>query len=64
MYMREATHSGWQREACPTGAWLIPTLLPGTIAIQGNKQPRYYTKYKTYGSALCSMGVALVLPPP
>jgi hypothetical protein len=64
MYMGVATHSGWQGEADPTGAWLIPALLPGTIAIQGNEQPHCCTNYKTYGGALCSMGVALVLPPP
>jgi hypothetical protein len=64
MYMREATHSGWQGEAGPTGAWLIPALLPCTIAIQGNEQPRYCTKHKTYGGALCSMDMALVLPSP
>jgi hypothetical protein len=64
VYMREATYSGWQWEAGPAGAWLNPALLSGTIAIQGNEQPHYYTKNKTYGGALCSMGVALVLPPP
>jgi hypothetical protein len=51
-------------EADPAGAWLNPALLPGTMAIQGNKQPRYCTKNKTYGCVQCSMGVALVLPPP
>jgi hypothetical protein len=64
MYIRGATHSGWQGEAGPAGAWLNPTLLPGTMAIQGNEQPRYCTKCKTYGGALCSTGVAPVLPPP
>jgi hypothetical protein len=62
MYMGVATHFRWQGEAGPTGAWLIPSLLPDTMAIQGNEQPRYCTKYKTFGGALCSMGVALVLP--
>jgi hypothetical protein len=63
MYMGEATYSGWQGEVGPVGAWLNPALLPGIVAIQGNEQPRYCTKDKTYGGALCSMGVALVLPP-
>jgi hypothetical protein len=63
VYMGEATYSGWQGEAGLTGAWLNPALLPGTVAIQGNEQPHYCTKDKTYGGALCSMGVALVLPP-
>jgi hypothetical protein len=45
--MGVATHSGWQGEAGPVGAWLISALLPDTMAIQGNEQPRYYTKYKT-----------------
>jgi hypothetical protein len=58
------THSRWQGEVGPTGAWLILALLPGTIAIQGNEQPRCCTKYKTYVGALCSMGVALVLHAP
>jgi hypothetical protein len=62
--MGEATYSGWQGEAGPTGAWLNPALLPGTMTIQGNEQPRYCTKDKTYGGALCSIGVTLVLPPP
>jgi hypothetical protein len=64
MYMGEAIYSGWQGEAVPAGAWLNPALLPGTMAIQWNEQSRYYTKDKTYGCALCSMGVALVLSPP
>jgi hypothetical protein len=64
MYMGEATYSRWQGKAGPTEAWLNPALLPGTMAIQGNEQSRYYTKDKTYGGVLCSMGVALVLPPP
>jgi hypothetical protein len=64
VYMGEATYSEWQGEAGPAGAWLNPALLPGTMTIQGNEQPRYCTKDKTYGGALCSMGVALVLPPP
>jgi hypothetical protein len=64
VYMGEATYSGWQGEAGPVGAWLNPALLPDTMTIQGNEQPRYCTKDKTYGGALCSMGVALVLPPP
>jgi hypothetical protein len=64
MYMKVATHSGWQGEAGPTRAWLFPALLLGAMAIQGNEQPQCYTKYKTYGGALCSMSVALVLPPP
>jgi hypothetical protein len=63
MYMGEATYSGWQGEAGPAGAWLNPALLPGIVVIQGNEQPRYCTKDKTYGGALCSMGVTLVLPP-
>jgi hypothetical protein len=54
--MGEATYSGWQGEAGPTGAWLNPALLPGTMAIQGNEQPHYCTKDKTYRGALCSMG--------
>jgi hypothetical protein len=33
MYMGEATHSGWKGEAGPIGAWLIPALLPGIMAI-------------------------------
>jgi hypothetical protein len=45
--MGVATHSGWQGEAGPVGAWLISALLPDTMAIQGNEQPRYCTKYKT-----------------
>jgi hypothetical protein len=64
VYMGEATYSGWQGEAGPAGACLNLALLSGTMAIQGNEQPRYYTKDKSYGGALCSMGVALVLPPP
>jgi hypothetical protein len=64
MYMEVATHSEWQGEAGPTRAWLFPTLLLDTMALQGNEQPCCCTKYKTYGGALCSMGVALVLPPP
>jgi hypothetical protein len=64
VYMGEATYSGWQGEAGPAGAWLNPTLLPVTMAIQGNEQPRYCIKGKTYGGALCSISVALVLPPP
>jgi hypothetical protein len=51
-------------EAGPIGAWLNSALLPGTMTIQRNEQPRYCTKDKTYGGALCSMDVALVLPPP
>jgi hypothetical protein len=64
MYMGEVTYSGWQGEEGPVGAWLNPALLSGTMTTQGNEQPRYYTKDKTYGGVLCSMGVALVLPPP
>jgi hypothetical protein len=64
VYMGEVTYSRWQGEAGFTGAWLNLTLLPDTMAIQGNEQPRYCTKDKTYGGDLCSMGVALVLPPP
>jgi hypothetical protein len=64
VYMGEATYFEWQGEAGPAGAWLNPALLPGTMAIQGNEQPHYYTKGKTYGGALYSMGAALVLPPP
>jgi hypothetical protein len=63
MYMGIATHSGWQGEAGPNGAWLIPALLLGTMEIQGNEQPHCCTKYKTYEGALYFMGVALVLPP-
>jgi hypothetical protein len=37
VYIGEATYSGWQGEAGPTGAWLNPALLAGTMAIQGNK---------------------------
>jgi hypothetical protein len=62
--MGQATYSRWQGEAGPAGAWLNPALLPGTMAIQGNDQPCYCTKDKTYGGDICSMGVALVLPPP
>jgi hypothetical protein len=63
--MGVVTHSGRQGEQVPpAGAWLFPTLLLGTMAIQENEQPRYCTKYKIYECALCSMGVALVLPPP
>jgi hypothetical protein len=62
--MEVVTHSGWQGEAGPAGAWLFPALLLGTMAIQWNEQPRCCTKYKTYGGVICSMGVALVLPPP
>jgi hypothetical protein len=64
VYMGEVTYSGWQGEAGPARAWLNPTLLPGTMTIQGNEQPLYCTKDKTYRGALYSMGVALVLPPP
>jgi hypothetical protein len=64
VYMGEATYSGWQGEAGPIGAWLNPALLPGTMTIQGNEKPHYCTKDKTYRGALCSMGAALVLPPP
>jgi hypothetical protein len=64
VYMGEATYSRWQGEAGPAGAWLNPALLPGTMTIQGNEKPRYCTKDKTYGAALCSMGMTLVLPPP
>jgi hypothetical protein len=63
MYMKIATHSRWQEKADPARAWLFPVLLLGTMAIQANEQPHCCTKYKTYGYALCSMGVALVLPP-
>jgi hypothetical protein len=63
VYMGEATYSGWQGEAGPVGAWLNPALLSGTMTIQGNEKPRYCTKDKTYGGALCSMGTALILPP-
>jgi hypothetical protein len=52
----EATYSGWQGEAGPTGAWLNPALVPDTMAIQGNEQPRCCNKDKTYRGALCSMG--------
>jgi hypothetical protein len=38
MYMGEATYSGWHGEAGPTGAWLNPALLPGTMTIQGNER--------------------------
>jgi hypothetical protein len=44
VYIGEATYSGWQGEAGPSGAWLNPTLLAGTMAIHGNKQPRYCSK--------------------
>jgi hypothetical protein len=64
MYVGVVTHSGWQGGAGPAEAWLIPAPLSGTMAIQENEQPRYCTKYKTYAGALCSMGMALVLPPP
>jgi hypothetical protein len=64
VYMGEATYSGWQGEASSTGAWLNPALLLGTMTIQGNEKSRYFTKDKPYEGALCSMGVALVLPPP
>jgi hypothetical protein len=64
MYMGVATHSGWQGEAGPTGDWLFPTLLLDTMTTHWNEQPRCCTKHKTYGGALCSTGVALVLPPP
>jgi hypothetical protein len=64
VYMGEATYSEWQGEAGPTGAWLNSALLLGTMTIQGNEQPHYCTKDKTYGGVLCFMGVALVLPPP
>jgi hypothetical protein len=40
VYMGEATYSRWQGEAGPAGAWLNPALLPGTMAIQWNEQPR------------------------
>jgi hypothetical protein len=63
VYMGEVTYSRRQGEACPAGAWLNPSLLPGTMIIQGNEQPRYCTKNKTYGGALCSICAALVLPP-
>jgi hypothetical protein len=58
MYVEVATHSGWQGEAGRAGAWLFPALLLDTITIQGNDQPH------CCGGALCSMGAALVLPPP
>jgi hypothetical protein len=64
VYIEEATYSGWQGEAGPTEAWLNPALPPGTMTIQGNEKPPYCTKDKTYRGALCSMGAALVLPPP
>jgi hypothetical protein len=64
VYVGEATYSRWQGEAGPVRAWLNPALLLGTMAMQGNEQPCYYAKGKTYGYALCSMGAALVLPPP
>jgi hypothetical protein len=35
--MGVATHSEWQGEVGPVEAWLIPALLPGTMAIQGNE---------------------------
>jgi hypothetical protein len=40
MYMGVATHSGWQGEAGPTGAWLFLALLLDTMTIQVNKQSR------------------------
>jgi hypothetical protein len=64
VYMGKVTYSGWRGEAGPARAWLNPALLPLTMAIHGNEQPRYCTKDKTYGCALCFIGVALVLPPP
>jgi hypothetical protein len=33
MYIEVVTHSGWQGEAGPTGAWLIPALLSGAMTI-------------------------------
>jgi hypothetical protein len=62
--MEVATHSRWQGEEGPTGAWLFSALLLNTMIIQGNEQPHCCTKHKTYVGALCSMGKALVLPPP
>jgi hypothetical protein len=37
MYMEVVTHSGWQGEAGPTGAWLFPALLLDTMTTQGNE---------------------------
>jgi hypothetical protein len=59
-----ATHSEYQGEAGPAGAWLLPALLLDTMTTQGNEQPHCCTKHKTYGGDIYSMGVALVLPPP
>jgi hypothetical protein len=45
--MGVATDSERQGEQVPpAGAWLFPTLLLGTMAIQGNEQPHCCTKYK------------------
>jgi hypothetical protein len=63
MYIEVATHSRWQGEAGLVGAWLFRALLLDTMTTQGNEQPCCCTKHKTYGGAICSMGVALILPP-
>jgi hypothetical protein len=62
--MEVVTHSGWQGKVGPVGAWVFPALLLDTMTTQGNEQPRCSTKYKIYGGALCSTGVALVLHHP
>jgi hypothetical protein len=64
LYIEVATHSEWQGEAGPTGAWLFSALLLDTMTTQGNEQSRYCTKHKTYGDALYFTGVTLVLHPP
>jgi hypothetical protein len=35
LYMAVATHSRWQGEVGPAGAWLIIALLPVAMVIQG-----------------------------
>jgi hypothetical protein len=62
--MEVAAHSGWQGETGPAGARLFPAPLLDTMTTWGEEQSRHCTKRKTYGAALCSTGVALVLHPP
>jgi hypothetical protein len=47
LYMEVATHSGWQGEAGPVGAWLFTALLLDTMTTQGNERSHRCTKHKT-----------------
>jgi hypothetical protein len=64
VYMEAATHSGGKGKQVLLELDCSQHCFWALWQIQGNEQPHYCTKYKTYGGALCSMGVALILPPP